>query len=57
MRAKVDQGAVKIDPAIKFKLKIVAAQSATSIKQLVEDALRIAGKTDPRFRFEDGGRK
>lgn len=44
---------VLMDPAIVQHIRELAARERGSIKALIEEAVRIAGKTDPRFRFQE----
>ena len=48
---------VMLDATLVQRLKVRASECGQSIKAFVEEGLAIAGDKDPRFRFEDGGRK
>lgn len=48
---------MKLDPVVVHQLKIAAAYAKSTVKALVEDAIRIAGKTDRRFRFDEPRRE
>lgn len=44
---------VLMDPQIVQHIRELAARERNSIKGLLEEAVAIAGKTDPRFRFDE----
>lgn len=45
--------AVNLDPAVVQAVRVRAAELKSNIKTLFEEAVRIAGKTDRRFRFDE----
>lgn len=44
---------VQLDPIIVQAIRVRAAELKSNIKALIEEAVAIAGKTDPRFRFDE----
>ena len=52
-KRKNPQAMVQLDPEVVQRIRVRAAELQTTIKALFHDAVRIAGKTDPRFRFDE----
>lgn len=48
---------VRINRHLHRKLKIVAAEKGTTIRQLIEAACAYASQTDKSYRFDDGGKR